>query len=155
MRRCRSTHMKNVRVFVSLVVICLFDYCYFMIFISILPWCPWSSKEWVPYCDYGDTTDLIGLRFVLESGPNYYWMYLSFYTCPLSLLSLSSHYSANHLPLLLPLSIKLSLSLSLSFSRISHNIIRVQSIPLIWSSDIWSFRLYGQFLDGPNWNNCL
>ena len=31
----------------------------------------------------------------------------------------------------------------------------IQSIPLIWSSDIWSFRLYGQFLDGLNWNNCL
>ena len=26
---------------------------------------------------------------------------------------------------------------------------RVQSIPLIWSSDIWSFRPYGQISAGP------
>ena len=26
----------------------------------------------------------------------------------------------------------------------------IHSVPVIWSSDIWSFRIYGQFLGGPN-----
>ena len=26
----------------------------------------------------------------------------------------------------------------------------LHSVPVIWSSDIWSFRVYGQFLSGPN-----
>ena len=28
--------------------------------------------------------------------------------------------------------------------------IQIHSVPVIWSSDIWSFRVYGQFLGGPN-----
>ena len=28
----------------------------------------------------------------------------------------------------------------------------IHSVPDIWSSDIWSFRLYGQFLAGPERN---
>ena len=27
---------------------------------------------------------------------------------------------------------------------------KIHSVPVIWSSDIWSFRVYGQFLGGPN-----
>ena len=40
--------------------------------------------------------------------------------------------------------------------EISHNHVQtsflgsVHSVPVVWSSDIWSFRIFGQFLGGPN-----
>ena len=44
-----------------------------------------------------------------------------------------------------------SVSIPLSKKLALHpNIIGVHSVPVIWSSDIWSFRVYGQFLGGPN-----
>ena len=32
------------------------------------------------------------------------------------------------------------------------NMVQIHCVPDIWSSDIWSFRLYGQFLAGPKRN---
>ena len=29
---------------------------------------------------------------------------------------------------------------------------QLHSVPVIWSSDIWSFRIFGQLLDGPNFH---